>query len=208
MSITVSLVEDKRRTREALFRLINGSPRMRCLAVYANAESAIRAVPHDPPDVLLVDLGLPKLTGCDCIQQLRPQLEKTRILVLTQHGDAEHLFPALIAGAQGYLLKHRPPGELLRGIAAAMHGITPISAEIAGCFADYFHQQGAAVAEFSKLSQREREILELLRRGSSNKEIAVRLNLSVFTIGDHLKSAYEKLHVRTRTAAVTKCFGR
>ncbi|MBM3880083.1 MAG: response regulator transcription factor [Verrucomicrobia bacterium] len=207
MPLTVAIVEDDRATRESLALLIDGTAGLCCQAIYTDAETALRSVPDHPPDILLVDLHLPGLSGIECVRRLRPQLPALKMLVLTKYEDADHIFQALKAGAHGYLLKQTPAPELLRSIVEVRQGSAPLSSEVAARMVSYFHEQGEHAAAAGRLSPRESEILDRLAKGYLYPEIAHELDITYTTVNGHIKSIYEKLHVHSRAAAVAKYLG-
>ncbi len=202
--IRVSLVEDERGTRENFVALLQRAVGMTCLGAYRSAEEALEKVPLTPPDVLLMDLHLPRLSGVECVRRLKERLPDLRIVMLTKFEDADHLFRALKAGASGYLSKLIPPEELLRAIQQAHEGGAPISAQIAARMVDYFHKQAALENEATELSPREYDVLQLLAGGLPYKEIGHRLGVSYATINGYVKTLYAKLHVHSRAEAVAK----
>lgn len=208
MLITVSIVEDERETREYLATLIRRTEGLRCLAEYPNAEAALKGAPSNPPDVLLMDLNLPRLSGVDCVRRLKSKLFGLKILMLTKYEDADHIFQALRAGADGYLLKRKIASHLLQAIQEVRRGGAPFSSEVAACVVAFFHEQGRASAEAATLTTRERQVVELLAKGHPYKEIARKLGISPQTVNGYIKSIYDKLHVHSRTEAVAKYFGR
>ena len=206
--ITVSIIEDERPTREAYVQIIGGTPGFRCLGAYGSAEVALREIPREPPEVVLVDLCLPKLSGAECVCKLKVILPKTKFVALTKFEDAARIFEALKAGAHGYVLKKTPPAELLAAIVDVRNGGAPMSSEVAARVVAYFHAQGANAAGLPTLTARELEILNLLARGLRYREIADQLSISLSTVRVHLSHTYEKLHVRSRTEAVVKYLGK
>lgn len=208
MLITVSIVEDERETREFLAALIKKTDGLSCLSEYPNAEAALKGVPSNSPDVLLMDLNLPRLSGVDCVRQLKSRLPRLKILMLTKYEDADHIFQALRAGADGYLLKRKIASQLRLAIQEVRRGGAPFSSEVAACIVAFFHEQGRISAEAATLTARERQVLELLAKGHPYKGIAGKLGISLQTVNGHIKSIYEKLHVHSRTEAAAKYFGR
>ena len=205
MTTQVSIVEDNRQFREYLASLLRGAPGFGCAGVHATAESALKHVPFERPDVLILDLELPGRPGLDCIEELRSRLPKLDILVLTICDDAQHIFEALKRGATGYL--HKPltsAGELLEAITEIRRGGSPMSSAIARLVIKTFQQRRRVQDEVDSLSARELEILELVSRGLRNAEIGVTLHISPSTVGTHLHRIYEKLQVHTRAAAAAK----
>lgn len=202
--ISVSIVEDERRTADVLVKALAKSDAMHCVSVHRNGQTAVAQIPHEKPDVALVDLHLPKLSGTECVRALRARLPDLKIIVFTKFDDSEHVFPALQAGANGYLLKKQPLRELISGILDAFRGGAPMSSDIAIRVVEYFHRKRVNSAEGDKLSPRERQILELLARGYLYKEISAELQISLHTVNSHIKKIYEKLHVHSRAEAVAK----
>jgi len=208
MAITVSLVEDDRETRERLEVLLNGAANVRCLTSYASGEEALRGIPAEKPDVVLVDINLPGMSGIECVIRLKARLRELRVLMLTTYEDSERIFDSLRAGASGYLLKKAGYAELIQAIEQIHAGGAPMSMQVARQVVGYFHQFQRTASDMEKLTAREQEILALLARGCLNKEISDQLNISVSTVSTHVQHIYEKLHVQSRTAAAAKFFGR
>lgn len=208
MSITVSIVEDDPATRENLKAIINRSDDLDCLHTYASAEDALRGVPRELPDVLLVDINLGKRSGIECVAVLKASHSKLQMLMVTTYDDTKLIFDALRAGANGYLLKRTPAAEIVAAIKEVHEGGSPMSAQIARKVVSYFHPQCTAVPEMEALTAREHEILTLLAKGMQYKEIADHLSISTSTVRGHLHLIYGKLHVQSRTEAVLKYLGR
>ena len=203
--ITVSIVEDERQTAEILARAISETEDMRCLSIYRNGKTALAHIPLETPDVALIDLHLPKLSGTECVRALRVQMPNLKIIVLTKFEDSDHIFPALKAGANGYLLKKQSLKDLIQGVYDVYSGGAPMSTEVAFRVVDYFHQKTVNVTENSKLTPRERQVLDFLAEGCLYKEVAAKLDISMHTVNTHIKKIYEKLHVHSRAEAVAKC---
>jgi len=202
--VKIAIVEDNQTTREGLETIVNLSPDYRCVCVCATAEEALRLIPQHLPDVVLMDIQLPKMSGVECVARLTERLPSVQVIMVTVYQDPDRIFCALRAGASGYLLKRATPEQVLNAIRDVQLGGVPMSAEIARQVIKYFQTPPAATAEVEKLSPREREILDLVVPGFSNKEIADRLSISVESIRWHLKNIYQKLHVHSRTEAVSK----
>ncbi len=201
--IKVAIVEDSAGVRENWARLINAAPGFRCVGLFGSGEAALKALPQLRPDVVLMDINLPGISGIECTARLKTLLPETQILMVTVHGDNERVFAALQAGASGYLLKRTRADELLEAISEVMRGGAPMTGEIARMVIASFRRPAPA-ADAARLTPREEEILVLLTQGYSNKEIADRLSVSFDTVRTHLRHVYEKLHVRSRTEAATK----
>jgi DNA-binding NarL/FixJ family response regulator len=206
--VRVGLVEDDPRIRQGLAVLIGASPGFECIGDFPNGEEALAALPTLAPDVVLMDINLPGMSGIECIRQLKKRLPTTQLVMLTVFEDHERIFQSLSAGASGYLLKSTPPARLLEAVLEVHQGGAPMSAQIARCVVDAFRKPPPPEASPSQLSPREQEILALLAKGFLYKEIADQLRLSVETVRTHLRNIYEKLHVRSRTEAVMKVYGR
>lgn len=206
--VRVALVEDDARIRQGLAMLIGASPGFRCVADFSNGEEALMRLPALDPHVVLMDINLPGMSGIECIRQLKRGLPSAQLVMLTVFEDHERIFQSLAAGASGYLLKSTPPARLLEAILEVHQGGAPMSAQIARSVVETFQKPAPTEPAPNNLTPREQEILALLAKGFLYKEIADQLRLSVETVRTHLRNIYEKLHVRTRTEAVMKIYGR
>jgi DNA-binding NarL/FixJ family response regulator len=205
--ITVWIIEDNRALRTVLAEAINAEPDLRCRLAVGCTEDLLAALGiDDPPDVALVDLGLPGESGTQAIGYLHGMSPATRAIVLTIHAEDDTVFEAICAGASGYLLKPSHPREIVAAIREVMAGAAPINPFIAGKLLAQFARglTRPSPADTYRLSPRERGILELLVEGLPLKRIAERLDLSYHTIGNHLRNVYAKLHVHSRSSAVAK----
>jgi DNA-binding NarL/FixJ family response regulator len=203
MPINVSVVEDDEGLRENLVRLLKQSPGFRCLAAYSSAEAALKEIPGTNPDIVLMDINLPGMSGIECVQQLHAISPSLRIVMLTVYENPDQVFKALTAGAIGYLLKQRSSADLLAAIRDAHEGGSPMSSQIARKVVQFF-QTGAPSGEAAELSPREREVLSQLAQGYLIKEIADKLGISFVTARTYIRRIYEKLHVHSRAQAVAK----
>ncbi len=203
-SIKVVVVEDETWMRENLVREINGAPGFCCINHYRSAEEAIRCIPTDRPDVVLMDIKLPGMNGVECIRRLRASLPEVRCLMLTVYEESEKIFNSLLAGASGYLLKRTSTAELLEAIQLVRDGGAPMSSNIARRVVAYFNDMGEARSAAAPLSPRELQVLELLAKGVAYKNIADQLSLSLETIRMNVKHIYTKLHVHSRGEAAAK----
>ncbi len=206
-TITVSIVDDDAVFAQCVRMLVDGNPGMSCLSYYQNGSDAIAKLPEDRPDVALVDLQMPGVSGIECIQQVRSALPQTLFLALTSHSDDEHIFKALKAGATGYLLKRSAPAEILQAILEVRAGGSPMSTYIARRVVQSFSPQHSAKSlpdNETQLSAREEEILKQLTQGYLYKEIAVHLDISLDTVRTYIRRIYQKLQVHSRTEAVVK----
>jgi DNA-binding NarL/FixJ family response regulator len=203
--IRVSIVEDDQVTRESLAELLSLAKGIEVLATYADAESAIKAVPAKVPDVLLVDINLPGKSGIECVAALKAALPKLQMLMLTTYDNSDAIFDSLRAGADGYLLKRTRGPELITAIKEVHEGGSPMSASIARKVVTYFQApRPSSNPELETLTPREQEILKHLADGLHYKEIADQLGISTSTVRAHLHTIYGKLHVQSRTEAVVK----
>jgi DNA-binding NarL/FixJ family response regulator len=204
--INVAIVEDEDEVREGLAVLINGSEGFRCIQTFSSAESALPEISKNKPDVVLMDINLPGMSGIECISKLKASRPDLPIMVLTVYDDDEKIFESLRAGASGYLLKKTPPAKLLEAILELHNGGSPMSSSIARKVVEAFQTMAPSSEEAQNLSKREQEILSCLAKGYRYKEIAETLFISVETVRTHLRNIYEKLHVRSRSEAVLKVF--
>lgn len=202
-TIRVSIVEDDERLRSGMIVLLEGTHGFRCISAYEDGETAIKDIPQKVPDIVLMDINLPGISGIECVRTLKSKLPDVQFLMLTVYEDNNKIFQALQAGASGYLLKMSQPDELLKAIREVFNGGAPMSPQIARKVVHSFHSAGSQQADIP-LSEREEEILYSLSSGKTYKEIAVELRISVDTVHNHLKRIYSKLHVRSRTEAVVK----
>ena len=202
--VKVAIVEDNKTTREGLETIVNLSSEFRCVCVCETAEEALRLLPKHQPEVVLMDIQLPNMSGVDCVARLKERLPAVQVIMVTVYQDPDRIFRALRAGASGYLLKRAAPEQVINAIRDVRQGGVPMSAEIARKVIKYFQTLPAPAPDVEKLSPREREILDLIVPGFSNKEIADRLNISIESIRWHLKNIYQKLHVHSRTEAASK----
>jgi DNA-binding NarL/FixJ family response regulator len=200
----IAIVEDNRVIRESLIEFVHSDPEFTCVCSCATAEEALKLIPKHQPEIILMDVQLPKMSGIECTAQLKQLLPGLHIIMVTVYEDTERIFKALRAGACGYLLKRCTPEELLAAVREVRQGGAPMSREIARKVIFSFQEPLAVAAEMEDLSPREREILELLAAGFPNKQIADRLGLTDGTVRWHLRHVYNKLHVRSRTEAALK----
>jgi DNA-binding NarL/FixJ family response regulator len=204
MAIRVAIVEDETRVRNQLEALIGEAGGFCCSGSYRSAEEALREIPRQPPDVVLMDINLGAMSGVECTFRLKKLIPTLQIVMLTVYDDSELIFKALEMGASGYLLKRTPPDEILKAISDVHHGGAPMSSYIARQVVQSFSRHSSP--EAPELTPRQAEVLELAAKGYINKEIAERLGISLETVRSYLKSIYEKLHVRSRTEAAMKFF--
>jgi len=202
--IKVAIVEDNKTSREGLATLINLASGFQCVCACATAEEALLAIPQHQPDVVLMDIQLPNMSGVECVAQLKELAPTAQVIIVTVYEDPDRIFRALRAGACGYLLKRATPEQILSAVREVHQGGVPMSGEIARKVLGYFQDQETAAAQVENLSTRERQVLDLVVHGFSNKEIADRLSVTIEAIRWHLKRIYQKLHVHSRTSAALK----
>lgn len=207
MAISVAIVEDNTEVRRNISRFIDGAPGFRCTCACESAEEALRVIPKSPPDVVLMDIQLPGMSGIACTASLKKALPLVPVMMLTVYEDPDAIFNALKAGASGYLLKRTDPAKVLEAVTDLHHGGSPMTGEIARKVIESFHSDKPAGHPQDRLTAREEEILEQLAKGFAAKEIADKLAISPATVRFHLRHIYDKLHVRSRVEAVIKYLG-
>jgi len=200
--IRVSIVEDDLPFREALQSYLNQSRDFRCVSAYADPREALRGLPKDEPDVVLMDLQMPGMTGIECVAALRQEAPGIRAIMLTVFEQDDNIFKALAAGACGYLVKRTPPPKILEAIREVMEGGAPMSAHIARKVVASFHQAATIT-----LSPQERDVLGRLAQGHTYARIASEMGIAVHTVRNYIRRIYEKLQVHSRTEAVAKFKG-
>ncbi|HWF19465.1 MAG TPA: response regulator transcription factor [Verrucomicrobiae bacterium] len=200
----VAVVEDEQLFRESWARRINSFPDFKCLCECASGEEALAMVPGKQPDVILMDVLLPGISGIECTFRLKKLLPESLIVILTALDDDELIFRALEAGADGYLLKRTKPVDVRAALLDVLSGGAPMTSAIARRVVKFFRKEPVAKQESIRLSAREEEMLELLSKGYSNKEIAEQSHLTLETVRTYLKRIYEKMHVRSRTEAAVR----
>ncbi len=204
MMTSIAIVEDNPSIRRSLQEWVNSAPDYRCISTFGDAETALQEIPKLKPDVVLMDIQLPGKSGIACTARLKSVLPELQIIVVTVYRDRDLLFQALKAGACGYLLKRSSPEEILRAISEVRSGGAPMTGEIARMVVETFQKPATEALPPAELSARETEILDLVAKGLTNKEIGPKLNIGYDTVRAHLRRIYEKLHVRCRTEAVMK----
>ena len=207
MSIAISIVEDQRDMRESLVEWLGNAPGLRCVGSHASAEEALRDIPLENPDVVLMDINLTGMNGIQCVSRLKERLPKTQVLMLTTYEEGDMIFDSLRAGANGYLLKNMPRAELVSAVEQVHAGGAPMSLQIARKVINHFHRPKKSSSELEQLTARELEILKQLAKGYMYKEIAENLSISMSTVRTHVSAVYEKLHVQSRTEAAMKLVG-
>ena len=200
----VLLVEDDRVAREGLRALIDGTPGFACVAACGSVEQALRADPRETPDVILLDIELPGMPGSDGVRPLRARFPTAAVVMLTVYEEQGRVFEPICNGASGYLLKKTPPAKLLEAIAEVRTGGAPMSPEIARQVVRLFQMTGPPPALDQHLTPQETRTLALLAEGHSYQAAADRIHVSVNTVRNYIRSIYDKLHVHTKSEAVSK----
>jgi DNA-binding NarL/FixJ family response regulator len=206
-SIRVAVVEDDAKLRQTLEKFISRSPGMQFVASYGSAEAALQELPAQSPDVVLMDIHLPGMSGIDCVARLASALPSARVMMLTAFEDSDDVFKSLKAGAFGYMLKSADPSKLREAIYEVHQGGSPITGSIARKIVDLFRAGTSASVKSAddqqaQLSPREVDILRHLSAGHPYKHIAEKLGCSINTVRTHIKRVYDKLHSHNRTDAV------
>jgi DNA-binding NarL/FixJ family response regulator len=202
--ITVSIVDDEKELRQSITTFVNGSPGFQCISAYSTGETALKGLPADKPDVVLMDINLGGMSGIECVERLKAQVPEMQILMLTIYEDTDQIFNALSAGASGYLLKRSSPTKLLQAIREVHAGGAPMSSSIARKVVASFQKSKQTSEKQTHLSPREEAVLNCLAKGLTYKAIADQLDISIDTIRTYLRRIYTKLHVQSRTEAVAK----
>ena len=202
VKIRVTIVEDAPGFRGHLTALIGGAPHFACAGAHGSAEDALRHLSSERPDIVLLDIELPGMSGLQCLQEIKSRCPKVDVVMLTVCDDAQTLFDALESGATGYLQKPpASPAEVLDALLEVRAGGSPMSSQIARLVVKSFQARSRDRRELEQLTAREEQVLALLSRGLVNKEIADELKLKPSTVATHIRAIYEKLQVHTRAAA-------
>ncbi|HVT86316.1 MAG TPA: response regulator transcription factor [Chitinophagaceae bacterium] len=207
MSITLIIVEDLEEVRDGLKNFISLSSDFTVLDTYKTAEEALVGIPQLKPDIVIMDINLPGMSGIECIRHIKNKIPSTQFMMFTVYENDEKVFDALKAGASGYLLKNTGLVQLIEALKELYNGGSPMSANIARKLVTVFREQNKT-ENIETLSPRENEILQLLSKGLLYKEIADQLHISTATVRQHIHKIYEKLHVQNRTEAINKAFGK
>ena len=204
MGITVCIVEDDADLRESIRGFIQGTPGFSCVGAYASGEEALAEVPRRKPNVVLMDINLPGMSGIQCVARLRQRVPDLQAMMLTVYENSDRIFEALAAGACGYLVKSTPPEKLLDAIKEIAGGGSPMSSHIARKVVRAFHPAARALPPLEHLAPREQQVLDLLAKGRAYKQIAADMDLHIGTVRTYIRRIYEKLHVNCRTDAVVR----
>ncbi len=201
--VKVIVVEDRKRIRDAVTDLINASDGLQCIAAFSSCEALLEALSNHEPDVILMDIGLPGMSGIDGVKAVKSRYPAIDVLMHTVYDDDEKIFQSILAGASGYVLKNAESEELICAIREIRIG-APMSASIARRLLAMMRGKGAPPAADLNLTPRELDILQWLVEGLSYKKIAEKLFISPLTVQSHIKRVYEKLQVHSKSAAVSK----
>jgi DNA-binding NarL/FixJ family response regulator len=197
-------VEDDGAMRDGLQWLIATSEGFRCVGAFPSVEAALDGLEAEPPDVLLLDIHLPGMLGSDAVPLLRQRYPQTQVVMLTVYASEDKVFESLRNGACGYVLKKMPPSELMAAVRDAHNGGSPMSSEIARKVIEQLRRQPPAGEPEARLTSQELRLLELLAEGYSYQGAGARMSVSLNTVRNYVRSAYEKLQVNTRSEAVSK----
>ena len=205
MEIKVALFEDNKKLRESLEQLINSAEGMICTGAFADANKLIHNMQLTNPDVVMMDINMPGISGIEAVKTIKEKFPNVKILMQTVFDDNDKIFAAICAGASGYMLKKTTPQKMLEAIQETYLGGAPMTPSVAVKVLDMFRlQTKVEKTEFIDLSEREKEILSLLVKGKSYKAIASACFISVDTVSTHVRHIYEKLHVHSKSEAVAK----
>ena len=207
MKIKVGIVEDDREVRENWVKVLNAHPKLKCVAACESGETALKQFTDCRPDVILMDINLPGMSGIQSTALLKEFLPKTHVLMVTIYSNNNSIFDALQAGASGYILKNNSSAEVIRSIIEVVEGGAPMTGKIARRVIEVFRKPASKDLAKAQLTIREKEILQLIAKGYANKEIASQLDVGVSTVRTHIEHIYEKLHVHCRTEAAAKYLG-
>jgi len=208
MSISVAIVEDLDAVRNGLKDFISLSTDFLVVGVFKTGEEALAELPKISPDIVIMDINLPGMNGIECIRRVKDKSPGTQFMMFTVYENDEKVFEALKAGASGYLLKNTGLLEIVESVKELYDGGSPMSANIARKLVNLVRDTGKETAFMDVLSNREKEILQLLAKGLLYKEIATQLQITTGTVRVHIHKIYEKLHVQNRTEAINKAFGK
>ncbi len=207
-TIKLVIVEDLEEVTEGLSEFIRRDPELQLLSTFRTAEAAILELPLLKPDIVIMDINLPGITGIECIRQVKKTGVVMQFMMFTVYENNDQVFEALKAGASGYLLKKTAPLQIIEAVKELYNGGSPMSTTIARKLVTIFQeQQNGANTEASVLTPREKEVLEYLAKGMLYKEIAEQLGISFHTVRQHIGKIYEKLHVQNKTEAINKVYG-
>jgi DNA-binding NarL/FixJ family response regulator len=202
--ITISIVDDEKELCQSIATFVNGAPGFRCASMYHSGEAALKHLPADRPDVVLMDIHMMGMSGIECVKRLKAMMPQMQIMMLTVYEDTDQIFQALSAGASGYMLKRSTPRKLLEAISDVHEGGSPMSSPIARKVVASFQRNKPKDGRQTHFTSREQSVLDCLAHGLTYKQTADQLSISIPTIRSYLRRIYEKLHVQSRTEAVAK----
>ncbi len=202
--ITVSIAEDLPEVRTSLEKLIKAQQDMLLLSSFPNAEEAMPHLLEQQPNIVIMDINMPGISGIDCIRKIKDDCPGTQFMIFTIYENDDKVFDALAAGASGYLLKKTPGDKIIEAIHELHEGGSPMSSQIARKVISYFKEK--TKQGHDDLTNKENEVLLLLSKGFLYKEIAIQLHITLGTVTQHIHRIYEKLHVNNRTEAINKVF--
>lgn len=208
VSISIAIVEDLDEVRDGLKNFISLSTDFNIVGTYKTGEEACAKLPATVPDIVIMDINLPGISGIECIRRVKDKSPSTQFMMFTVYENDEKVFEALKAGASGYLLKNTGLLQIVESVKELHQGGSPMSANIARKLVNLFHQSPKQTSTVDILSNRENEVLQLLAKGLLYKEIADHLQISTGTVRQHIHKIYEKLHVQNRTEAINRAFGK
>jgi DNA-binding NarL/FixJ family response regulator len=208
MAIKVAIVEDLQEVADGLAAFLQEDPGIQWVGSFRTAEAAAIELPLLQPDIVIMDINLPGMSGIECVRKVKGLAPAIQFMMFTVYENNDQVFEALKAGASGYLLKKTAPLQIIEAVKELQQGGSPMSASIARKLVTVFQQEPTAATEAAKLTVREREVLELTAKGLLYKEIAHQLGIGFGTVRQHLYKVYEKLHVQNKTEAINKVFGK
>jgi DNA-binding NarL/FixJ family response regulator len=204
MPIKVAIVEDNKDLREGLEQLIQGTRGFSCVGAFGTSDLLLESLESVTPDVILMDIGLPGISGVDCVKLVKKRNPEINVLMLTVYEDDQKIFASIYNGASGYLLKKTPPVKILEAIREIHSGGAPMTGKVARKVLGMFQQPNLVLSPDTDLSSREKEILQGLVDGLSYKMLAAKYFISIDTVRTHIKHIYDKLHVHSKSQAVAK----
>lgn len=206
-TITVAVIDDDSEFRESLVGWLQEAQGLACVGSFANTECATVQLAQNPPNVVLVDINLPGLSGIECVRELKPRIPNTQFVMITVYYDSDYIFDALMAGASGYLIKVSLQETLIKSIVDVHNGGSPMSSNVARKVIQLLRRSGTKIEPSEMLSKRENEVLALLAKGYKYKEVASSLGIGYQTVNTHARHIYKKLQVQSRGGAVARMAG-